>query len=30
MQIGGYPGRAAAQRVCDTLKRSGQDCIVTR
>ena len=30
LQIGGYSDSAAAQRVCDALKRSGQDCIVTR
>lgn len=27
---GGYPSRAAAQDACNALKRSGQDCLVTR
>ena len=30
LQAGGYPSRVSAQRACNTLKRSGQDCLVTR
>ncbi|TIX52104.1 sporulation protein [Alteraurantiacibacter aquimixticola] len=30
LQAGGYATRAEAQRVCTSLKNSGQDCLVTR
>ncbi|MDN3646156.1 SPOR domain-containing protein [Pontixanthobacter aestiaquae] len=30
LQAGGYPSRSSAQNACNTLKRSGQDCLVTR
>ena len=30
LQVGGYPSRSSAQTACNTLKRSGQDCIVTK
>ncbi len=30
LQVGGYPSRSSAQTACNTLKRSGQDCLVTR
>ncbi|GAA4643098.1 hypothetical protein GCM10023115_10580 [Pontixanthobacter gangjinensis] len=30
LQVGGYPNRSGAQTACDALKRSGQDCIVTK
>ncbi|MFZ1743227.1 MAG: SPOR domain-containing protein, partial [Pontixanthobacter sp.] len=30
LQAGGYPSQSSAQTACNTLKRSGQDCIVAR
>jgi len=30
LQAGGYASRDAAQTACNSLKRAGQDCLVTR
>jgi cell division septation protein DedD len=30
LQVGGYASRSSAQTACSSLKRGGQDCIVTR
>lgn len=30
LQAGGFASRSAAQSVCNTLRRTGQPCLVTR